>query len=107
MEKTNKSSNQNVIGSQCSRPILLTSQNINSYTKEKTIILEKEDPNKIIQEKSDSNVPFLENNKELKNCKTIEDTTKVLVGFMQEGFNDFENRTGRKPTYSEMRAMYG
>jgi len=63
--------------------------------------------NKIIKEKSDSNLPFIKNSKELASCKTVEQTINVLTGFMQSGLNDFEKKTGRRPTYSEMREMYG
>ena len=66
-----------------------------------------EDPNKVIQEKSDSNIPFIMNSKELESCQTAEQTINVLKEFMSAGFDDFEKRTGRKPTYSEMRQMYG
>jgi hypothetical protein len=127
MEQINKSSNECVIGVQCMRQTINDNRIYESYTKEQkkekdtediqqshyttpccfSSEKEKEEPNNIIKEKSDSNAPFIMNNKELKNCKTSEETIKVLTNFMQEGFDDFKNRTGRNPSYSEMRAMYG
>jgi hypothetical protein len=106
-----------VIGAQCTRAEVIPGK---TYTRAnypgnslmqsldyRNDISSAEDPNKVIQEKSDSNVPFIQNSKELASCKTADQTIKVLTGFMQSGFDDFEKRTGRRPTYSEMREMYG
>ena len=125
--------NQPVIGAQCSRPQLISGktytrtnypdtpliQSWESYTREQSLgsrndietskaeARKTEDPNKVIQEKSDSNIPFIMNSKELESCQTAEQTINVLTGFMSAGFDDFEKRTGRRPTYGEMREMYG
>ena len=93
MEQPTKSQTQNsepVIGAQCSRPLV---QSWESYTKEQAC---GRDPlvNAIIQEKSDSNIPFIQNSKELASCKSTDQTIKVLTGFMQSGFDDFEKIYG-------------
>lgn len=105
MEQTIKSSNESVIGSQCMRQPITYNSRLESYSKEQK--KEKEDSNNIIKEKSDSNEQFIMNNTEFKNCKTPEESIKVLTNFMQEGCDDFKNRTGRNPSISEIRAMYG
>jgi predicted RNA-binding protein len=36
-----------------------------------------------------------------------EDTEKVLSNILNSSTNEFKEKTGRNPTYSEMREMYG
>jgi len=125
-----------IIGAQCSRPELIPgktytrsnypgqslSRSWDSYSREESLGIKEERKeettsccfsegsenlvNKIMQEKSDSNISLI-NSQELKSSKNIDQTIKILTGFMQSGFDDFEQRTGRTPTYREMREMYG
>jgi hypothetical protein len=37
----------------------------------------------------------------------MKDVSNHLIGFMTAGANEFEERTGRKMTYAEMRAAWG
>jgi exonuclease VII small subunit len=37
----------------------------------------------------------------------IQQSQDVLVNIMQQGADEFKEKTGRAMTYSEMRAMYG
>jgi hypothetical protein len=37
----------------------------------------------------------------------VQDVGQKLMNFMQDGAKDFEQRTGRKMTYAEMRAAWG
>lgn len=39
--------------------------------------------------------------------KPVQDVGQKLMNFMQDGAKDFEQRTGRKMTYAEMRAAWG
>ena len=39
--------------------------------------------------------------------KDLNKSIDVLVGIMQDGANEFKEKTGRNMTYSEMRSMYG
>lgn len=40
---------------------------------------------------------------QVKNKLTIDSLTAI----MEDGFGEFKEKTGRNPTYAEMRAMYG
>lgn len=50
---------------------------------------------------------YVEAAKILPNILTDNKAGEKLISFMTEGANDFEKRTGRKMTYSEMRAAWG
>ena len=39
--------------------------------------------------------------------KELDKSIDVLMGIMQQGANEFKEKTGRNMTYSEMRSMYG
>ena len=39
--------------------------------------------------------------------ENVQDTGKILMNFMQDGAKEFEERTGRKMSYAEMRAAWG
>ncbi len=41
------------------------------------------------------------------NKDALQKSTDTLMGFMQAGNKEFEERTGRPMTYAEMRSMYG
>jgi len=41
------------------------------------------------------------------NKEPVQDVGQKLMNFMQDGAKDFEQRTGRKMTYAEMRAAWG
>jgi len=41
------------------------------------------------------------------NNDSINNSSKILIGIMKEGANEFEKKVGRPMTYSEMREMYG
>jgi hypothetical protein len=42
-------------------------------------------------------------NLQLKNKLTVDSLTDIMEG----GFSEFKQKTGKNPTYAEMRAMYG
>jgi len=42
-------------------------------------------------------------NLQLKNKLTVDSLTDI----MEDGFSEFKQKTGKNPTYAEMRAMYG
>jgi len=48
--------------------------------------------------------PPLEESKNGADAKTVGD---ILVNIMNEGAEEFKQKTGRRMTYSEMRQMYG
>ena len=39
--------------------------------------------------------------------ETVQDAGQILMNFMQDGAKEFEERTGRKMSYAEMRAAWG
>ena len=39
--------------------------------------------------------------------KEVDKSIDVLMAIMQQGANEFKEKTGRNMTYSEMRSMYG
>lgn len=46
-------------------------------------------------------------NKTIKPSNNVENQTNIFKDIMNEGVNNFESSTGRKPTYSELRQMFG
>jgi len=64
-----------------------------------------------IEKKTEAKVMMAYANNDLKvntfDKKNNSHSQKVLVNIMNDGNADFEKRTGREMSYSEMRAMYG
>lgn len=75
------------------------------------VIVSREDPNTVILELEQRGyvevVKAAPNVSITNDAEKMKDVTNHLIGFMTAGANEFEERTGRKMTYAEMRAAWG
>ena len=68
-----------------------------------TVMPEKEDPNAVIKDLESQQLPVIQ-----KAMTThVSQAGNILIDFLSNGSKEFEKRTGRPMTYSEMRAAWG